>query len=70
MGNAAAGRPAATWKPPAEEEGGTSIPSVAPINMESGFTWPEKEVFLFEEVLKNVVNVINPSRVGSSQKSI
>lgn len=37
VGNAAAELPASTWKSPAEEEGGTSIPAVVPINTESGF---------------------------------
>lgn len=62
--------PASTWGSLAEEEGGMSIPSVVLINVESGFRWPEKEIFLFKEVFKAVMSVINSSLVGSGKESI
>lgn len=59
-----------TQKSPAGEEGGTSTLSAVPINEGSGFKWPEKEMFLCEEVFKLVRSVINPSPVGWGQKSM
>lgn len=59
-----------TQKSSAEEESSTSILSAVPINGERGFRWPEKEMFLCEEVFKLVRSVINPRLVGSGQKSM
>lgn len=59
-----------TQKSPAEEEGGTSSCSAAPVNEESGFRWPEKEMFLCEEDFELVRGVINASLVGWGQKSM
>lgn len=62
--------PLSTQKPPAEEEGGTSSLSAAPASEESGFRWPEEEMFLCEEDFELVRSVINASLVGWGQKSM